>query len=207
MATSDSTPRVLPSFTVSCFKTVALLLSDCSALLLKANATEVLVDQYTWSMSSSRRRFKMVLGDIADAICARISSLDAVRTATVACTVRRSSRAAMLHGRSSNVWMFFRPLLKTATYHWYIVPYVCSNPSICPSSFPQTYNGTSFKLRQEVQDAWDNLSHNDIRHSYDRLRTSIQACIAARGNTLRIAVTEHPLLWHEFFIWSEFVFI
>ena len=36
----------LPSFTVSCLQTVALLLNDYSTLLLKANATEVLVDQY-----------------------------------------------------------------------------------------------------------------------------------------------------------------
>ena len=46
MATSDTTPRVLPSVIVFFFQTVALLLSDCSALLLKANAIEVLVDQH-----------------------------------------------------------------------------------------------------------------------------------------------------------------
>ena len=45
MATSDTTPRVSTSFIVSGFQTLVLL-SDCSALLLKANATEVLVDQY-----------------------------------------------------------------------------------------------------------------------------------------------------------------
>ena len=36
----------LPSLTVSYFQTVALLLSDYSILLLKANATEDFVDQY-----------------------------------------------------------------------------------------------------------------------------------------------------------------
>ena len=36
------------------------------------------------------KRFPMVLGDTADATCARISSLDAVRAATAARTMRRS---------------------------------------------------------------------------------------------------------------------
>ena len=36
----------IPSFTMSWFQTVALLLNNFSALLLKANATEVVVDQY-----------------------------------------------------------------------------------------------------------------------------------------------------------------
>ena len=41
--------------------------------------------------------------------------------------------------------MFHRPLLKAATHHRYNVSNMCSNPSICPSSFLQAYNATPFK--------------------------------------------------------------
>ena len=37
-------------------------------------------------------------------------------------------------------------------------------------------------LRQRVQDAWDSLSQDDIRHLYDRLHSRIQACVVARGS-------------------------
>ena len=40
--------------------------------------------------------------------------------------------------------MFHRPLLKQ-WHHRYIVPNVCNDPSICPSSFPKAYNATTFK--------------------------------------------------------------
>ena len=42
-------------------------------------------------------------------------------------------------------WMLFGwpPLL--ATHYRYIVPNICSNPSICPYSFLQAYNATPFK--------------------------------------------------------------
>ena len=46
---------------------------------------------------------------------------------------------------STGVGMFHRPLLEAATYHRYIVTNTCSNRSICPPSFPQTYNVTPFK--------------------------------------------------------------
>ena len=39
---------------------------------------------------------------------------------------------------------------------------------------------TIAELRQWVQDAWDNLSQDDIRHLYDRLHARIHACVAAR---------------------------
>ena len=45
----------------------------------------------------------------------------------------------------SGVGTFHIPLLKAATYHRYIMPNMCRNPSICPSSFPQVYNATPFK--------------------------------------------------------------
>ena len=44
---------------------------------------------------------------------------------------------------STDMGMFHRPLLKAATHHRYIVPNMYSNPSICPSSFPQVYNARS----------------------------------------------------------------
>ena len=48
---------------------------------------------------------------------------------------------------------------------------------------------TISELRQRVQDAWDNVSQDDIRHLYDRLRVRILACVAARGGNLCIDVT------------------
>ena len=37
------------------------------------------------------------------------------------------------------------------------------------------------ELRQRWQDAWENLSQDDIRHLYDRLHARIHTCGAARG--------------------------
>ena len=37
------------------------------------------------------------------------------------------------------------------------------------------------ELRQQVQDAWDNLLQDDIRLLYDLLHVRIHACVAARG--------------------------
>ena len=53
---------------------------------------------------------------------------------------------------------------------------------------------TIAELRQRVQDAWENLSQDDIRHFYDRLHDRIHACITARGGTLCIDVTVWALL-------------
>ena len=36
---------------------------------------------------------------------------------------------------------------------------------------------TVAELRLRVQDAWDNLSQDDIRHIYDRLHARIHACV------------------------------
>ena len=46
---------------------------------------------------------------------------------------------------SIGVEMLHRPPLKTVTYHKNIVPNMCSNSSICASSFLQAYNATPFK--------------------------------------------------------------
>ena len=40
---------------------------------------------------------------------------------------------------------------------------------------------TFAKLRERVQDAWENLAQDDIRYLYDSLHASIHACVAARG--------------------------
>ena len=37
-----------------------------------------------------------------------------------------------------------------------------------------------YKLQQRVQDAWDNLSKDDIRHLHDHLHVRIHACVSAR---------------------------
>ena len=46
---------------------------------------------------------------------------------------------------STGVGMFHRSLLKSAAQHRYIVSNMCSNPLICPFTFPQAYNATRFK--------------------------------------------------------------
>ena len=43
------------------------------------------------------------------------------------------------------------PLLKAETHHRYFVTSMCSNKSICPSSFPQTYSVTPFKNAEVLQ--------------------------------------------------------
>ena len=63
------------------------------------------------------------------------------------------------------------------------------------------------KLKQWVQDAWNNLSQDDIRHLYDRLYARIHTGIAARGGTLCIDVTVWAPLSMTRFTWSEFVII
>ena len=45
------------------------------------------------------------------------------------------------------------------------------------------------ELRQRVQDTWNNLSQDDIRHLYERLNERIHACVATRGGTVCINVT------------------
>ena len=58
---------------------------------------------------------------------------------TSVCTIRPSRTWSM------GVGMFDKPLPKATIHHLYTVPNMCSNPSICPSSFPQVYNATPFK--------------------------------------------------------------
>ena len=42
---------------------------------------------------------------------------------------------------------------------------------------------TIAELLQEMHDAWDNLSQDDIRHLYDHLHARMHACIGARVGT------------------------
>ena len=48
-----------------------------------------------------------------------------------------------------------------------------------------------------MQNYWNSLSQDDIRHLYDSLHARINACVAPEGVTLCIDVT----------VWSEFVII
>ena len=43
------------------------------------------------------------------------------------------------------VGMSHKPLLKAKTHHRHIVPNICSNPLICPSSVQLVFNTTPFK--------------------------------------------------------------
>ena len=40
---------------------------------------------------------------------------------------------------------------------------------------------TLAKLREQVEEAWDKVPQDIIRHLYDRLDERVSACIAARG--------------------------
>ena len=94
------------------------------------------------------RRFPMVLGDTVGTTYAQISSLVAVRAATAARTMHRSWRASVLRGRPEiglQVWECSIDNAESSGTPRYIVPNMCSNLSICPSSFTQTYNATPFK--------------------------------------------------------------
>ena len=46
--------------------------------------------------------------------------------------------------------------------------------------FPEAAT-TIAELRQRMQDAWDNLSQDDIRHLYGRFHARIHACVSSRG--------------------------
>ena len=65
---------------------------------------------------------------------------------------------------------------------------------------------TIAELRQRVQDFWDSLSQDDIRHLCDHLNVIIPTCVAASGlHCVLMLLFGHPLLWRVCFIWSEFV--
>ena len=53
---------------------------------------------------------------------------------------------------------------------------------------------TIAELRKWVQDAWDNLSQDDIQYLYDRLHARIHACVAVGGGTVCSDVIFEQLL-------------
>ena len=73
--------------------------------------------------------------------------------------------------------------------------------------FPEPATNTA-ELWQRVQDAWENLSQDDIRHLYNRLHGRIHSCVADRGVS---TVYSCDCLGTPFsdicFIWSEFISI
>ena len=97
---------------------------------------------------AASRRFPMVLGDTAGATCFRISSLDAVRAATVL------ARYVDLHLRRyyaavQNLVCGCGNVSQITSERSDTPPIYCAQhvqqTSICPSSFPQAYSATSFK--------------------------------------------------------------
>ena len=48
---------------------------------------------------------------------------------------------------------------------------------------------TIAELLQRIQDAWDNLTQDDIRYLHDRFHARIHACIADRGGYTVIVAT------------------
>ena len=81
---------------------------------------------------------------------------------------------------STGVEIFHRPLLKVATHYRHIMPNMCSNLSICPSSFPTSLQCDPFQMAEVVQQeyvlvggAWfnprvnvGNTVHLSNHHSY-----------------------------------------
>ena len=111
---------------------------------------------------AASRLYPMVLDDTAGATCARISSF--MLFGRHHCSHNASILMCVCIMQPFRTWstgvgMSHRPLLKAATHHRYTVPNMCSNPSICPSSFPQAYNVTPFRWPN-----CGNLSQDHIRH-------------------------------------------
>ena len=118
--------------------------------------------RHKWFESCCKQTFPMILGDTASATCAEISSLDAVRAAAAARTMRQSSRMSVQRGRPEpglRVW-------ECATGHYgkqrHIMPNMCRNSSICPSSFPQDYSVIPFKWLKLFNRSTYSLASNII---------------------------------------------
>ena len=122
----------------------------------------------------------MVLGDTAGARCVRNSSLDTVRVATAARTMRRSCRESIMRGRPNLVYGCGNV---PQTHHRYIVPIMCKQSVDMSSQLPTGIHCDPVQMaefRQQVHDAWDNLSQDDIRHLYDCLHVRTHSCVGAR---------------------------
>ena len=124
---------------------------------------------------------------------------------TCVCTTRPSRTW------STGVGMFHRLLLKAATRCRYIVLNMCSNPSVCPSSFPQHWNTTSLK--------WPNCDNSCkmLGPIYCRMTFGTFMAVFMREYTHGLSPEEATLcidvtVWTPLtvtcgFIWSEFVII
>ena len=107
---------------------------------------------------------------------------------------------------SSGVGLFYRPLLKAATHHRHTVLNMCSNPSLCPSSFPLAYNATScsncWSCSTEVilvGGAWmyprvnvANTVHLWKHHSY---------CLQSQNRGCKDRPPEHHLITNDHYKW------
>ena len=75
----------------------------------------------------------------------------------------------------------------TVTHHQYLVPNMCNNPSICPSSFLQAYTVTSFKwLKLFNRSTYSMVGHGCplewmLQTLFTYERTTITACRAKTG--------------------------
>ena len=83
---------------------------------------------------------------------------------------------------TTGVGMFHRPLLKAATHHD-CTQHVqqSTDMSIQLPAGLQCDPVQMAELRQQVQDAWDNLLRDDIRYLYDRLHARIHAYVYSSG--------------------------
>ena len=94
-------------------------------------------------------------------------------------------------------------LSKYVYFFWHSLYVIKRELSLSPE--PAT---TIADFQHWVQNAWDNLSQDDIRHLHDRFHARIHAWVAAKGGyTALMWLFGHLLLWHVCFVWSEFVII
>ena len=77
-----------------------------------------------------------------------------------------------LHSAQQLSWPARAPDLSPIEHIWDMMKW-----ELTVSPEPAT---TIAELRQRVQDAWDNLSQDDIQHLHDHLHGRIHACFAAR---------------------------
>ena len=83
-----------------------------------------------------------------------------------------AAATSVLQGIQELLWPARTPDLLPIEYIWGMM-----KQELTLSREPAT---TIAKLRQWVQDSWDDLSQDDNRHLYDRLHVRIHARVAAR---------------------------
>ena len=100
---------------------------------------------------------------------------------------------------SMGVGMFHRSLIKAAAHHQYIVPNMCSSPSIHPSSFPAGLQCDPVQIAEVVQQeykAWlysrVNTVHLWKHHSY---------CLQRQNRGRKDRPPEHHLIANDRYKW------